>query len=244
MSGDVAYVQTVTDDDPGGVFDIHHVQLHRRAGIGPNLYSGTVAELPEIPDQGTVEVDLVFLSVTPLDPLRPRPRARSGMVSSAGLTVGSPMPLYPPVPVADIVADPATAGDWTVTLTGYRTGFLQSTTSPSPGRLELEVFATVTLGPAATGASSGLSFSPAAQLFLATPDGYMIAAATAGRWRSCRARPRTCRSPSRCPTPSSRPRSARVRSISEIVARAALVETTFPASLGGADELPTDGGGI
>jgi len=180
VTGDVSYVQTVTDETPGGVLDSPPT-FSFTAGLdsGTNLYSGSVTSLPEIPEEGTVEVEIEFATVFELDPddlglyLGPR----SAMVASAPLTPGSSVPAYPPAPTeAAIEADPAVARDWTVTLTGYRTGFLQTAHAATPGRIDLEVFFTVTCGPAATDRSSGLAFGPAAQLFLSSPDGYLVGA--------------------------------------------------------------------
>lgn|GEM_PF-4110075 len=247
VTGDVAYVQTVTDEQPGGVLDIAPT-FSFTAGLasGSNLFTGTIADLPAIPDEGTVEVDLVFLSVTTLDPtdlglyLGPR----SGMVSSAGLTADSPVPLYPPLPVtAGIDADPAVARDWSVTLTGYRTGFLQSTTSPSPGRLELEVFLTVTCGPAATDLSSGLVFTPTAQLFLAADDGYLIAATRDSGPLSFAPGETKQLSVTFEVSDAFQPGALGfvLRSNNEITARTEIVETTFGVQLGGGDEIATGG---
>lgn len=250
ITGDVAYVQTVTDEQPGGVLDVPPTFSFTTAlASGTNLFTGTIADLPAVPDEGTVEVDLVFLGVTSLDPtdlglyLGPR----SGMVSSAGLTPASPVPLYPPLPTtAAIEAEPAVARDWSVTLTGYRTGFLQSSTSPSPGRLELEVFLTVTCGPAATDLSSGLAFRPSAQLFMATADGYLIAA-TRDSGTSAFAPGETKQlSVTFEVSDAFQPGDLGfvLRSNDEVTARQDIVETTFPVRLGGGDEDLTDGGGL
>jgi hypothetical protein len=63
-----------------------------------------------------------------------------------------------------------------VTLTGYRTGFLQTDHPAAPGRIDLEVLFTVTASPTATDKTSGGTFGGAAQLFLASPDGYLVGA--------------------------------------------------------------------
>jgi hypothetical protein len=132
-----------------------------------------------------------------------------------------------------------------VTLTGFRTGFLQSTTAPPPGRFELEVLLTLTLGPAATDVSSGLSFTPAAQLFLATPDGYMVAAVRDGGTLAFAPGETKELSVTFEVSDSFQPGTLSfvLRSINEIIARSPLIETTFPASLGGT-ALPADGGEI
>ena len=250
ITGDVAYVQTVTDEQPGGVLDVPPTFSFTAAlASGPNLFTGTITDLPEVPDEGTVEVDLVFLSVTSLDPadlglyLGPR----SGMVSSAGLTPGSPVPLYPPLPTtAAIDADPAVARDWSVTLTGYRTGFLQSSTSPSPGRLELELFLTVTCGPAATDLSSGLLFRPTAQLFLSSADGYLIAATRDSGPLAFEPGETKQLSVTFEVSDAFQPGTLGfvLRSNDEITARQEIVETTFPVRLDGDDDALTDGGGL
>lgn len=250
ITGDVAYVQTVTDEQPGGVLDVAPTFSFTTAlASGPDLFTGTIADLPEVPDEGTVEVDLVFGGVTSLDPadlglyLGPR----SGMVSSAGLTAGSPVPLYPPLPTtAAIEADPAVARDWSVMLTGYRTGFLQSSTSPSPGRLELEVFLTVTCGPAATDLSSGLMFRPTAQLFLSTADGYLVAATRDSGPLAFAPGETKQLSVTFEVSDAFQPGTLGfvLRSNDEVTARQDIVETTFPAHLGGGDEDLTEGGGL
>jgi hypothetical protein len=250
LSGDVTSVQTVTDDDPGGILDVPPTFSFTAAlATGPNLYSGTVDSLPEIPDEGSVEVDLVFSGVDELDPadlglyLGPR----SGMVSSVPLTDGSDVSAYPPVPVVDVIdAEPAVAGDWTVTLTGYRTGFLQSSTSPNPGRLELEVFFTVAAGPGATDQSSGLTFSPTAQLFLTTAEGYLVAGTrdsgtlvfTPGETKEQSVTFEVADSFTAAEL------GFALRSINEITARGPFVETTFPARLCTPSEPAEHGGGL
>jgi hypothetical protein len=249
LSGDVEHLQTVTDEDPGGLLDVPpSFSFTAALASGQDLYSGTVDPLPEIPEEGTVSVDLVFSSVDRLDPddiglyLGPR----SGMVSSAPLTAGSPVSSYPPAPlVADIEADPAVAGDWTVTLTGFRTGFLQSSTTPDPGRIELEVFVTVTCGPGATERSSGLMFRPTTQLFLTNADGYLTEARrdsgplifTPGETKQLSITFEVSDS-----FAAGRLGFA-LRSIGELQANDPIVETTFPAQLG---EDPDDdvGGGL
>jgi hypothetical protein len=247
VTGDVEYLQTVTDEDPGGVLDVPPTFSFTAAlASGPNLFGGTVDSLPEIPDEGTVEVDLAFVAVDELDPgdlglyLGPR----GGMVSSAALTPASPVSTYPPAPVvAEIDAEPAVAGDWTVELTGYRTGFLQSTTSPNPGRIELEIFLTVTLGPAATDRSSYLMFSPTTQLFLTNADGYLTEAR-----RDSGAlifEPGQTKELSITFEMSDSFTAGRLgfalRSISELQAKDPIVETIFPADLG--EDTDTDVGG-
>jgi hypothetical protein len=69
-----------------------------------------------------------------------------------------------------------TAGDWTVHLTGYRVGLLQTTDPPAPGRRALEVIMDVTASPTAQVKALGLSFRASVQLFVASPNGYMLQA--------------------------------------------------------------------
>jgi len=100
---------------------------------------------------------------------------RNSFASTLPLGPGSNLPVYPPAPTEQpITAEPAVAGDWTVQLISYRVGLFDSATPAPPGMRDLELTLDATIAPTAQPKALGLWFRGAAQLFLASPDGYLV----------------------------------------------------------------------
>jgi hypothetical protein len=141
------------------------------------LYTGITEGNTSVDPTRPTPISLRFLNVDDLDPstatLMIGPRG--GAVSTLPLSSDSSVVAYPPAPQFGLIsAPPVTAGDWTVTLTAFRVGFLRSDNPPPPGLLDLEVTMRVTVSASATVPALGLSFRPSVQLFRWSDDGYLI----------------------------------------------------------------------
>ncbi|HEX7094553.1 MAG TPA: hypothetical protein VF183_01630 [Acidimicrobiales bacterium] len=180
LTGTVTSIETATppgmEDLVGGLLDIPPQFSFTVALVSAGRYFTGIIPSTMVDQEAPTTITIEFLGVDSLDTddiglvIGPR----EGAPSSLPLTAGSSVPSYPPPPIIDrIDAEPVSAGDWTIHIEGYRTGFLRGTQPPPPGMLDLEVFFTMTASPGATVRSLGLSFRPSVQVFLAQPDGYM-----------------------------------------------------------------------
>lgn len=169
-------------DAAGDLLDLDPIFSFTQAlTSGGRVYTGVLDGDGVVPLGETRTFTIEFLSVTDLSAadagLMIGPRG--SFASTLPLGPESGLPVYPPAPVAQpITAEPVVAGDWTVQLRSYRVGLLGTgaTTTPA-GMRDLEITLDATLAPTAQPKALGLWFRGAVQLFLASPDGYLVQAA-------------------------------------------------------------------
>jgi hypothetical protein len=179
LDGDATYLQIVTDPATGPLSAAVQFGFSAQLVSGRYAYTGVVVGNTVVPAGPPKRISIEFLSVTALDPddvgvlIGPR----NAQASSLPLGPTSSLATYPPNPEEQaIVAPPVVAGPWTVQLVSYRLGLIESLTPPPPGQRELEVTMDVTAAAGAEVGALGLSFVPAAQVFLSGADGYMTQA--------------------------------------------------------------------
>ena len=140
-------------------------------------YTGSVFGPTAIDRNHPTAISLHFLSVDHFDPDDSTLLIGAAGAPPATLPLGSASlaAVYPPAPTDLVVTgDDLVADDWTVHPVSARLGFLQASTRPAPGKLQLELVVDVTASPAATVRALGLSFSPKYQVLLTDPTGYEI----------------------------------------------------------------------
>lgn len=141
------------------------------------LSSGSIIGDASVPAGETRSFTVSFGAVTALsaDDAAVLIGARSSQASSIPLGPDSTVPRYPARPSQRaITADPATADHWTVQLVSYRLGLFSPDQPPPAGMRELEVMLDVTAATDAPVKALGLGFRGSVQLFMESPDGYLI----------------------------------------------------------------------
>ncbi|MEY2570335.1 MAG: hypothetical protein QOE63_685 [Acidimicrobiaceae bacterium] len=179
LDGDATYLQTVTDPATGPLTASPQWSFSQQLLSGRYAYTGVIEGDPTVPAGSPKRITIEFLGVNALDAddagLLVGPR--NTQASALPLGPASDLAAYPPNPEEQLIVAPAVvSGPWTVQLVSYRLGLIESLTPPPPGQRELEVTMDVSSAPDVEVGALGLSFVPAAQVFLAGPDGYMVQA--------------------------------------------------------------------
>ncbi len=175
MKMDVTNIQTDLGQ-PGGLLSVPPSYGATEVLVSNGkFYTGTVSGDSTIDTKKPTRVTITFLNVSDLDrnDLGIYVGDSNGVASSAPLTPGSQVPLYPPAVVTKPIKAPTvTAGDWTVKLESYRIGLLNRDLRPPPGTRDLEVTMKVSASPTSKVRALGLSFEPQYQFLLADDSGY------------------------------------------------------------------------
>lgn len=140
------------------------------------LHPGALDSIPEVPSDAQVPVTLRFHSIEELDPDAATVFLTVGGVLPATLPLGAEAtyPLQPVAPDLIPVDGPTvTAGNYQVTVVGYRFGLPNRLDQPPVEKRSLELTFDVTAHQVENPGAFGLQFDPRSQLFLTGDDGYL-----------------------------------------------------------------------